>query len=448
VGENKKAYPPGWYNNPKNQADGRSAQKGGDAMKISRDDSTVSVFLTRGDRKGFLEDELRRKVRDWIEVMVNEELEIALGIGRYERGDGRKGYRKGKRERGFTTRSGNHKIMFPRGAYFEPGPDGKKEFSSELIPRYARRSEAVEDALVKSYLCGTNTRRIRHALSPLLEGAALSKSTVSRIVSRLSEDFDAWKRRDLSADDIAIIFLDGFNLKIRHGGRVESIPVLSAIGVRTDGSKVLLCLEIRTSESSAAWKAVTEDLCARGVTKPVLAVIDGNKGLHDAVKSSWPWIEVQRCTKHKLENLFTHAPKRHYDEIKADYHSIVYAESEAKARAAWRRFEKKWEKVCPSAVRSLNEGGDELLTFYRWPSSMWKSLRTTNCIERMNGEFRRRVKTQGSLPNSEAGLKLLFGLFACGLISMQRVHGHRDLQAAAAIKRMEMGLIKKVDRAA
>lgn len=175
---------------------------------------------------------------------------------------------------------------------------------------------------------------------------------------------------------------------------------------------------------------------------PVLAVIDGNRGLRDAVKSTWPWVDVQRCTVHKLQNLFTHAPRRLYDEIKLDYHAIVYAESEEKARAAFSRFEKKWQKDCPDVVKSLREAGDELLTFFKYPRSMWKALRTTNCIERMNGEFRRRVKTQGSLPNTDAGLKLLFGLFASGLVTLRRIDGWKDLPNAAAVKRREMGLIK------
>ncbi len=314
-------------------------------MKVTKKDvSTVLAFPAREERRDFLEVELRRKTRDWIEVMVNEELEIALGIGRYERGEDRKGYRNGSRKRSFTTGFGAQKLNIPRGAYFEPGPDGKKEFNSKLIPAYAHRSKSVEESLVKSYLCGTNTRKIHHALSPLLEGAALSKSTVSRVVSRLSEDFESWKRRDLGADDIAIIFFDGFFLKIRIGRKVESVPVLCAIGVRSNGSKVLLALDVRTSESSAAWRAVTDDLAERGVKKPVLALIDGNKGLHDAVKSTWPWIDVQRCTKHKLANLYTHSPKRHYDEIKADYDLIICANGGAEARKAWRRFERKWEQ--------------------------------------------------------------------------------------------------------
>ncbi len=403
---------------------------------------------TRDEMQGFLEERLRERTRGWIEVMVNEELDAALGPGRYERGDGRRGYRKGKRRRGFTTRNGRHVIEMPRGAYFEGGSDGKKEWNSRLLPPYAKRSDAVEEALVLSYLTGTNTRRVRIALEPLLTGAALSKSTVSRIVSRLEGEFLAWRRRDLSEEDIAVVFLDGFMLKLRLGGRVESVPVLAALGVRGDGRRVLLALEAKTSESTAAWSGVTEDLARRGVRAPVLAVIDGNPGLRQAVRTTWPRIDIQRCTKHKLANLATHAPKRLYEEIRADYREIVYADNEARARRAVGRFEKKWAKDCPALVESLREAGDELLTFYRYPPSSWKMLRTTNAIERLNGEFRRRVKTQGSLPNAAAGLKLLYGLFASGQIVLRRVDAWRELAGAVQTLRAQRRLAKPLDNVA
>jgi len=405
-------------------------------------------LATTAERRGYLEEQLRCKTREWIERMVNEELEIALGVGRYERSESRRGYRKGARERSFTTRTGKHEIAMPRGAYFEPVADGKKEWNSRLIGRYARRSDEVEEALLKSYLCGTNTRRIAHALGPLLEGAALSKSTVSRIVSCLGEQFEQWRSRDLSGEDIGILFLDGFTLKLRWGGKVERVPVLSAIGVRTDGTRVLLMLEVRASESEAAWLGVTEDLASRGVKTPVLAVIDGNQGLERAVRTSWPWIDVQRCTKHKLENLATHAPKRRYEEIKADYHAIIYGEDEAEARRAYARFEQKWRKDCPGVVKSLQEGGEQLLTFYRYPRSMWKMLRTTNCIERLNEEFRRRVKTQGSFPNADAGLKLLYGMCAAGVVLLRRIDGWKQLPAVVSAMRVKHGLTKPLDIAA
>lgn len=275
----------------------------------------------------------------------------------------------------------------------------------------------------------------------------MSKSVVSRIVARLTDEFAAWRRRDLSNDDMAVLFLDGFNLKIRVAGKVESVPVLSAIGVRSDGTRVLLALDVRTRESTTAWTAVTEDLVRRGVTAPVLAVIDGNDGLANAVKVSWPWIDVQRCTKHKLGNLATHAPKRCYEQIKVDYHAIVYAANEAEARRAYRRFEKKWEATCPGVVKSLREGGEQLLTFYRYPPAMWKGLRTTNGIERLNEEFRRRVKTQGSLPNVDAGLRLLYGLLASGVIVLRRLDGWQELGAVVQTRRAECGLLKRLDKA-
>lgn len=404
---------------------------------------------TRGQQEVFLEDQLRQKTREWIEVMVNEELDAALGTGRHERGEQRRGYRKGKRRRTFTTSNGKHEFAMPRGEFFEAGREGKKEWNSELIPRYSRRTGEVEEALMRAYLGGTNTRRVKQALSPLLEGAALSKSTVSRIVARLSEGFDAWRKRDLSQEDIAMLFLDGFNLKLRLAGRVEKVPVLGAIGVRSDGGRVLLTLEVRTSESEAAWSAVTEDLAARGVKAPILAVIDGNGGLHSAVNTTWPGVDIQRCTKHKLENLSTHSPKRHYDEIKKDYHAIVYADTEAQARRAYGRFERKWGEACPGVVKSLHEAGEELLTFFKYPKSLHKMLRTTNSIERLNEEFRRRVKTQGSLPNIEAGLKLLYGLFAGGLIHLRSIDGWRQFPAIVARRRQELGLVKeKLDKAA
>jgi len=406
------------------------------------------VDWARSDRETYLEGQLRERTRHWLEAMVNEELDSALGLGRYERGAGRRGYRKGLRRRRFTTSAGSHEIAMPRGEYFTRGPRGKKAWESHLVPRYARRSEAVEEALVRAYLCGTNTRRVKRALEPLLAGAALSKSTVSRIVARLEEDFAAWRQRDLSGEDVAILFLDGFHLKLRLAGRVESVPVLAALGTRPDGTRLLLALEARTSESEAAWGTVTEQLARRGVKEPVLAVIDGCAGLEAAVRNSWPWIDIQRCTKHKLENLRTHAPKRRWPQLKRDYDAIIYAEHETAARAAYEVFVCRWQRECPGVADSLREAGDSLLTFYRYPRAMWKMLRTTNGLERANEEFRRRVKTQGSLPNVAAGMKLLFGLYAVGLIKLRRLNGWKQLAQVVEAHRIGCGLRKALDPAA
>ncbi len=225
------------------------------------------------------------------------------------------------------------------------------------------------------------------------------------------------------------VYLDGFVLRVRSAGKVVSVPVLGVIGVFPDGHKHLLALELCGGESFAAWKGCLDDLVARGLRAPVLAIIDGNAGLRRAVGLVWPRAAVQRCCVHKLRNLERKAPKHALAEIRDDFHRIVYATNADDARSAYAAFERTWTKRCPGVVTSLREGGDELLTFFRFPKAQWKTLRTTNTIERLHEEFRRRVKTQGSLPTEDAALVLLFSLVASGQIKLRRIDGWRKIAA-------------------
>jgi transposase-like protein len=305
--------------------------------------------------------------------------------------------------------------------------EGESEWESRLVARYQRRAASVDGALLGTYLSGTNQRRIKGALSPLLRGAPLSKSAISRLVGRLKELFDRWRKRDLGKEKISLLYLDGIALRVRMAQKVLSVPVLVALGVRGDGEKVVLDLELLTSESTEAWGGLMAGLIERGMKRPRLCIIDGNKGLRAALETHWPGIAVQRCTVHKLRNLERHVPKHAIEEVRTDYHQIVYADSLEAARRAYSEFMVKWTKRAPKVAASLEEAGKELLTFYQFPESQWKSLRTTNAIERLNGEFRRRVKTQGSLPNAQAAELLLFGLLSSGQIRMWRINGWREL---------------------
>ena len=179
---------------------------------------------------------------------------------------------------------------------------------------------------------------------------------------------------------------------------------------------------------------LVQGLVHRGLKRPSLVIIDGNKGLRAAVEKSWPGIKVQRCTVHKLRNLERHVPRHALEEVKSDYHRIINAESLQEGSQAYRTFVVKWKKLAPKVVVSLEEAGEELLTFYGFPDSQWKALRTTNAIERLNGEFRRRVKTQGSLPSAPAAEFLLFGLIISGQIRMRRIDGWRELKQVSLLK--------------
>jgi transposase-like protein len=273
---------------------------------------------------------------------------------------------------------------------------GATEWQSQVLPAYARRMRQVNEAVLRAYLCGANTRRIRGALKPLLQGRALSKSAISRIVQGLKAQLEAWRTRTLADLDLVALYLDGFHLRVRLGGRVSSVPVLAVLGVQRSGQKVLVHLSLRGSESTDAWTAVCEDLAARGVRAPQLCVLDVGKGLRAAVERTWPAAAIQRCTVHKLRNLLTHAPRRLHDALRDDYHAIVFAEDGAAARRAYLAFIKQWTKGCPGAATSLKQG--RVANLLPLPRSQWKSWRTTNSIERLHLEFRRRVKTQGSFP--------------------------------------------------
>ncbi len=308
---------------------------------------------------------IHQAVRGAIELAVHEELAVALGADVYERGERRRGYRNGERPRTISGPTSPVALKVPRATLFSE--QGKREWSSRLLPRYQRRLPELNEAIVGTYLSGTNTRRIKGALKPLLNAAPLSKSAVSRVVSTLQSELAAWRARPLSGLEPVYLYLDAFALRVRSGGKVVCVPVLGAVAVLADGSKQLLSLEMCGSESHEAWKGFLDDLVSRGLKSPVLCVLDGNPRLRRAVELTWPGAAVQRCSVHKLRNLQRKAPKHARGEIAADYHAVVYAESEAAARAAWTAFEKKWKPRGPGVVRSLAEGGDELLTFFRYP---------------------------------------------------------------------------------
>jgi putative transposase len=379
-------------------------------------------------RPGSLGELIHAAVRHAIEVAVDVELTTALGAPRYARCGSRCGYRNGTKPRTLTGPTGPLGLTVPRATVFTP--TGSREWRSALLPRYQRRLREVNEAVVATYLAGGNTRRLRGALSPLLKAAPLSKSAVSRIVGTLKAELEAWRTRSLAPLDVVGLYLDALALRVRSAGKVVSVPVLGVVAVLTDGQKQLLALELCPGgETFDAWKGCLTDLGVRGLTAPLWCVIDGHPGLRKAVSLVWPQALVQRCCVHKLRNLERKAPKHALAEIRADFHRIVYAESAAAARLAYTAFERKWSARCPGVVRSLQEGGEELLTFFQFPKRQWKTLRTTNVIERLNEEFRRRVKTQGSLPTEDAALVLLFGLVVSGQIRLRRLDGWRQIPA-------------------
>lgn len=370
---------------------------------------------------------LHSRIRDAILITLEEELSEALGCGPYERTGSRRGYRHGTYGRQVTTAQGPQDLEVPRGRLERP--DGStEEFCSAILPRYQRRTVEVDEAILGVYLAGANSRRIRKALAPLLGEANLSKSAISRVVGRLKKLFATWCERDLTDESYPIVYLDGFHLKVRLARQVVSVPVLAALGVMEDGRKVLVALRLAASEAGCHWKWLIEDLEQRGLRPPHVIIADGHKGLAKAT-TVWPDAKVQRCTRHKWKNLEEHCPVHARDELKRDWDCIIKAANGGAARAAYNDFVRKWSRLVPAVARSLEEAGVALLTFYEFPKPMWKTLRTTNPLENLNREFRRRTKTQGSFSTEAAAVTLLWGLIAFGQIRMRRIDGYQHLSS-------------------
>jgi putative transposase len=180
-------------------------------------------------------------------------------------------------------------------------------------------------------------------------------------------------------------------------------------------------------ESEAAWRALLDDLVRRGLGTPDLVIVDGAPGLEKALDVLWPNVLIQRCTVHKHRNLLAHAPERLHEEISADYKDMIYADTAQEIEAGRRAFLRKWRLKCPAVAVSLQEAGDKLFTFARFPKSQWKSIRTTNAIERLHEEFKRRIKTQTILPSAEMAAMLFWALLASGQITMRKVDGWESL---------------------
>jgi transposase-like protein len=372
-----------------------------------------------------LEDAVRGQVRGFIEALLEEELEAALGRGRYERSAISNGRRHGHRPRQLVTTFGPLALSVPRARLRDEA--GEQEWKSDLLPAYKRLSHRAEALIAEVYLAGMNTRRARRALARLFEGH-IGKDVVSRAWQRTRSAWQAWQGRDLAGEDIVRLILDGTVVRVRLDRKATAISLLIALGVRRDGQKVVLAIKNMGGESEAAWRALLDDLTARGLAKPDLIVVDGGKGLEAALASLWDEVPVQRCTVHKERNLLAHAPKHLHDEIKADFNDMVHAKTAIEVLARRKAFLGKWRLRCRAVADSLDEAGPRLFTFLRYPPEQWRSLRTTNAIERLHEEFKRRIKTQCLLPCAETAAMLFWALLASGQITLRRVDGWQTLE--------------------
>jgi putative transposase len=367
---------------------------------LAMEDLGLQLGEVRGDP---IEQLARYGARLVLMSYLEAEVSELIGADRYERAEERRGHRNGRRRRKVTCGMGEIEIDFPKVR------DTERPFRSSILEAWQRTSDTLMKTLPSLYVEGLSTRDVERALKPLHDGAGLSRSTVSRANEQIKEAFDAWRRRDLSKEKVIYLFLDGHFEGVRLGTQ-EKEAILVAHGITESGGRTLLGVYLGGRESTEAWKLALEDLVERKLAQPLLVISDGNAGLIRAVKDLWPTVARQRCIVHRIRNVLSRVPKKDHGRLRHAMNRIFYAENLEEALEASRRFAETWGKVYPSAVETLGRDLSDCLTFYRFPPTHWKRLRTSNSLERCFREVKRRTRVVGRFPDERSALSLVWSV--------------------------------------
>jgi putative transposase len=345
--------------------------------------------------------EIRENVGEYLSRLMDMERTQFLGRERYEHGQGEVNHRNGSYPRNFTLKGiGEVQVEVPR--------DRKGEFETQVIPRSKRYENELRQDLSLMFLTGVSTRTLS-MMSERLIGRKISPTEVSNANKELIGAVEKWRTRDLSGEPIKYIFLDGVNFDMRIDGSIEKVPVLVAIGVTKTGRKRVLGFQAGDKESAPTWREFFKDLKKRGLkgNHMVLGVMDGLSGLEKVFKEEFPKAKGQRCQVHVARNVLAKVPRKLKKAVADDMRSIFYASSKKKAMEFFDIFKERWQRDLPSAVKCLENSLEACLTFFICPEEEWISLRTTNIIERLNKEFKRRTKPMEIVAGENACYTLL-----------------------------------------
>ena len=315
-----------------------------------------------------------------------------------------KGRRNGYEKRTVLSGEGAIEVEVPQ---VRDLPDDGPRFRSSFLEEYARRSETIDQVVTRMYVAGMSTRDIEDAFMELFSARGVSRSTVSLVTERLNEDLEAFRKRDLSEENILYLFLDGTYLKYRVESDQKE-PVLVAYGIREDGHKVLLHVGPGNRESYQNWKTFLHEMTSRGLKTPLLVVTDGNPGVMKAVEEVFPVALRQRCQKHKMNNILGKAPKEASKILKEAIHKAFHAKSYEEGLRIAREVIEKFRDRFPAAMACLEQDLEACLQCLRFPKEHHKRIRTTNLLERLFGENRRRVKVIPHFFDEKAGMKLVY----------------------------------------
>src|ERR1700736_6094235 len=343
-----------------------------------------------------------RLARYMLQVAIEAEATAFLGRDHYRRGERQRvGWRNGYEPKRVQSEAGVLELAVPqlRGT--------EEAFRPTVANRLRTRTADLESLVRGMYVRGLSTQDVSALYTDTFGGSRLSKSTVSRVTQQLNQDFDTWRRRDLSELPVVYLFLDGQYHAARQGTD-EKEGVLSAYALLEDGQPVLLHLDLGPRESYDAWLSFLQDLAARGLRDPLLVVMDGAPGLVKAVKRAWPGAYRQKCQVHKMRNILAKLPRLMQAKMKGLVQQVFLAPTFATAMKRGRDLIAKFKDRYPAAMECLDRALEECVTYLRFPDAHHRRIRTTNRLERLNGEGRRRTKVIPRVSTERLCMTLLY----------------------------------------
>ena len=343
-------------------------------------------------------------VREFAQRLMAAEVDALTGAGWGEQSPDRVNHRNGYRARPFDTRVGTIDLAIPklrRGSYF---PDW-------LLDPRRRAEKALVAVVAECYVRGVSTRRV-DGLGKTLGIESLSKSPVSRMAAELDEAVAEFRNRPLDAGPYTYVWMDALTQKVREGGRIVNVAVVTATGVNADGHREILGVDVITTDHGAGWLAFLRGLIARGLSGTSLVVSDAHAGLVDAIASTLPGATWQRCRTHYMRNLLTRVPKSAQAMVATLVRTIFAQPDSASTWTQHARVVAQLQEKFPDAADHLTDAAPDVLAYTGFPKEHWRQIWSNNPQERLNKELRRRTDVVGIFPNREAVIRLVGAVLA------------------------------------
>ncbi len=349
-------------------------------------------------------DLIRSSVEMVLQALIDAEATEFIGADRHERTERRTNQRNGTRAKLLTTKAGDVEFAIPKlrhGSFFP-----------SILERRRRIDRALFAVVMEAYVHGVSTRKVDDLVQALGGASGISKSEVSRICSELDESLQAFRDRPLDHVEFPYVFLDATYVKARSGGRIVAKAVIVATGVTRTGEREVLGCEVGDSEDGAFWIAFLRSLRARGLTGVQLVISDAHLGLREAISAVMLGATWQRCKVHLARNVLAKVPKGSADMVAAAMRTIYAQPDAAHVHGQFDEIVSMLTRQFPDAAAVLAEARADVLAFCAFPEAHWRKIWSTNPLERLNGEIKRRTRVVGIFPNDAAVLRLVSAVVA------------------------------------